>query len=167
MSGGNRPRFRRCREAPRRASLCTREGVFSISWYMGYMKRDCVAVAKGEVAPSVKPTAVGSSKGTHVWAIRCGSPRFRLAAATGLYVLLLAGITGCNAVGPDRWWWGSLNLYLPQWLWGLPGLMLSAASWRWARRWMWAPALCLLWVAGPLMGFCWSPGTSAASAKGF
>ena len=70
-------------------------------------------------------------------------------------------------MGPERWWWSGLNLYLPQWLWGVPGLLILIASLRIAWRWAWAPLLCLVWVAGPLMGLCWGtePPTSAVAGK--
>ena len=65
-----------------------------------------------------------------------------------------------NAEGPEGWWLGSLNLYLPQWLWALPALALAPLTWRLARRWAWAPLLGLAWVLGPLMGLCAHPPAS-------
>jgi endonuclease/exonuclease/phosphatase (EEP) superfamily protein YafD len=57
-------------------------------------------------------------------------------------------------------------MFLPQLLWAGPGLVVvPLALWR-TRRWAWLPAAAVLWVAGPLMGFCWNtaraapPGTS-------
>lgn len=72
------------------------------------------------------------------------------------YAALLAALSLTNLAGPERWWWGAVNLYLPQWLWGIPGAALLAITLRLRWKWAWAPAGCLLWVAGPLMGFCWS-----------
>jgi endonuclease/exonuclease/phosphatase (EEP) superfamily protein YafD len=71
------------------------------------------------------------------------------------YAAGLALLTWGNAAGPERWWWSSLNLYLPQWLWALPGLALLAAAGARQRRWACLPALGIAWVAGPLMGLCW------------
>lgn len=79
-----------------------------------------------------------------------------LPGACFCYAAGLALLTWGNAAGPERWWWSSLNLYLPQWLWALPGLGLLATAFAHRRRWAWLPALGVAWVAGPLMGFCWS-----------
>ena len=97
------------------------------------------------------------------------NPRFLLLLLAA-YVLVLLTLSLSNAVGPERWWVGSLNLYLPQWLWAVPGgLLLPLTGWA-ARRWAWVPLLALLWVFGPLMGFCthWpaSPDTLETSVGG-
>ena len=98
--------------------------------------------------------------------VRLRSPRFYLMVSFVLYGMILAVITLANAIGPDRWWLSGLNLYLPQWLWGLPGLLLTVATFKIAWRAAWFPLLCLLWVAGPLMGFCWGTSLSADAAAG-
>ena len=72
------------------------------------------------------------------------------------YGAALAVLTGLNQVGAERWWFGALNLYLPQVLWAVPALALLAAAPLAGRRWVWAPALYLVWVLGPVMGFHWS-----------
>src|SRR5262245_1108016 len=104
--------------------------------------------------------------GTSVRRRRYRSPRLWLAVFTALYVALLGSLSVANAVGPERWWWGSLNVYLPQWLWGAPGLVVLAASFRVARRWIGVYGLCLLWVFGPLMGFCWAPLSGDSASPG-
>ncbi len=78
-----------------------------------------------------------------------------LFALTLPYLLFLALIALGNASGPERWWGSVFNLYFPQWIWGLPALPLLLAGLIWARRAAILPALALLWVLGPLMGFCW------------
>jgi endonuclease/exonuclease/phosphatase (EEP) superfamily protein YafD len=78
-----------------------------------------------------------------------------LSAANLLYVLVLALVTAVNIYGPEETWLGSLNLYLPQWLWALPAIPLLPLTLRTGWRRIWAPLLCLLWAVGPLMGFCW------------
>lgn len=81
--------------------------------------------------------------------------------------VLMAGVSLVNALGPDRWWWSSLNLYLPQWIWALPWLLLLPLYILRARRLAWIPLCGLLWVLGPLMGFCWRWSTpSVSTAKG-
>lgn len=79
-----------------------------------------------------------------------------LLCLTLLLALLLATLTAMNRLGADRWWFGALNSYLPQAVWGVPGLLLTAALAVTNRRLVWLPLLCVLWVAGPLMGLCWS-----------
>ncbi|UFS69406.1 endonuclease/exonuclease/phosphatase family protein [Geomonas sp. RF6] len=71
-----------------------------------------------------------------------------------LYVALLAAISVLNRFGADRFWFGALNLYLPQAMWLLPGIVLTVVALFVARRWIWLPLLCLLWVIGPVMGLC-------------
>jgi vancomycin resistance protein VanJ len=61
-----------------------------------------------------------------------------------------------NWLGADRWWFGALNLYLPQSIWALPGLLLTGAVATMHRRLLWLPLLCVTWVLGPLMGLHWS-----------
>jgi endonuclease/exonuclease/phosphatase (EEP) superfamily protein YafD len=70
------------------------------------------------------------------------------------YGTILLALTILNRLGADRWWFGALNLYLPQAVWALPGLFLAVFTLVKARRWTWAPLLGMVWVAGPLMGFC-------------
>jgi endonuclease/exonuclease/phosphatase family metal-dependent hydrolase len=71
------------------------------------------------------------------------------------YGAILAAITVLNWFGADRWWLGALNLYLPQSMWLIPGILLTCFTLKFARRWIWLPVLCVFWVAGPIMGFCW------------
>jgi vancomycin resistance protein VanJ len=61
-----------------------------------------------------------------------------------------------NALGPERWWYAGVNMFLPQLLWAGPGVILLPLTALYARRWVWLPPAALLVVAGPLMGFCWS-----------
>ncbi|MBC7962207.1 MAG: endonuclease/exonuclease/phosphatase family protein [Steroidobacteraceae bacterium] len=71
------------------------------------------------------------------------------------YLAILAALTVMNRLGADRWWFGALNLYLPQVVWALPGILLVPLSVKSARRWVWLPLLGIVWVVGSLMGFCW------------
>jgi endonuclease/exonuclease/phosphatase (EEP) superfamily protein YafD len=80
------------------------------------------------------------------------------------YVLLLAFISISNAIGPETWWFGSANLYLPQWVWALPGLPLLLITLVCGWRLAWLPLFCLAYVAGPLMGYCWHPGKPPTTA---
>jgi vancomycin resistance protein VanJ len=71
------------------------------------------------------------------------------------YIIFLFTLTALNFFGADRWWFGALNLYLPQAIWAAPAIPLLIISVMIARRWIWAPLLCIIWVLGPIMGFCW------------
>jgi len=84
-----------------------------------------------------------------------GKSSFLLFALTMCYGGVLAAITVLNEFGADRWWFGSLNLYLPQAMWLVPGAVLACLSLKVMPRWSWLPGLCILWVLGPIMGFCW------------
>jgi len=77
--------------------------------------------------------------------------------ATCVYAVVLVAIIILNATGADRYWPGALNLYLPQIMWALPGVLLAILIFRVDRAWIWAPILCVLWVLGPVMGFRWPP----------
>jgi vancomycin resistance protein VanJ len=88
------------------------------------------------------------------------------------YLLALLGLTISNAAGPESWWLGSLNLYLPQWIWALPAVLILPLTFGFATKWSWVPLLALLWVLGPVMGLCWqwgwpeSPEAAHAVASG-
>jgi vancomycin resistance protein VanJ len=71
------------------------------------------------------------------------------------YGALLAALAVLNRLGPDRWWFGDFNLYLPQVVWLVPGIPLAFICLKVARRWTLLPLCCMVWVLGPLMGFCW------------
>jgi len=75
-----------------------------------------------------------------------------LLTAIILYAALVLTLLISNMVGPERWWLGSLNLYLPQWLWALPGVILLPLTLGLARKWVWLPLAALLCVLGPIMG---------------
>ncbi len=85
-------------------------------------------------------------------AVRKPPPALALLHLAYLLTLLVLAIS--NALGPERWWLGSLNLYLPQWVWALPGAVILPLTVWLARRWAWVPLLALAWVLGPVMGLC-------------
>ncbi len=82
------------------------------------------------------------------------------------YGLFLALITVLNGLGPDRWWLGAFNLYLPQALWLVPVILLAPFAMKFARRWSWVLVLYGLWVCGPIMGFHWAFRPHQAAAQG-
>jgi vancomycin resistance protein VanJ len=77
-----------------------------------------------------------------------------LIGCSAVYLVLLAGLTLLNRCGADLFWPGALNLYLPQALWALPGVLLAGFCLLRAPRWCWLPLSGVAWVAGPLMGLC-------------
>ena len=76
---------------------------------------------------------------------------------TFAYAALLAALSVLNWMGAELLWLGALNLYLPQVMWAAPGVVLALLFFRYDRRRIWLPLVCVLWVLGPIMGFCWSP----------
>ncbi|MEA5113264.1 MAG: endonuclease/exonuclease/phosphatase family protein [Geobacteraceae bacterium] len=98
------------------------------------------------------------------WPARKAS--FCLIALTVCYGGLLAAITILNGLGADRWWFGALNLYLPQAMWLAPGAVLACLALKAMPRWCWLPGLCILWVLGPIMGFCWPLHSAPAQTGG-
>jgi endonuclease/exonuclease/phosphatase (EEP) superfamily protein YafD len=87
-----------------------------------------------------------------------------LFAITICYGTILAVITEIDHFGADRWWFGALNLYLPQAMWLVPGVLLTLISLGIARQWAWLPGFCVIWVLGPIMGLNWSLQASSEPA---
>lgn len=81
-----------------------------------------------------------------------------------VYAGTLAALTLLNRLGPERWWFTAFNLYLPQAIWLIPGVVFIIICFLTARRWLWLPLLCVAWVAGPLMGLCWPWGQAHGSS---
>jgi len=83
-------------------------------------------------------------------------PGLLLVFCTILYGAALLAVTIVNAAGPEKWWLGATNLYLPQLPWALPCVLLFpwylASAWRWS----WIPIALAAWVFVPIMG--WSFG---------
>lgn len=69
--------------------------------------------------------------------------------AVGLVLALLA-----LRMGGDRWWWATVLLFAPRWVWLLPLPAVAAAVLLWRRRTAWLLAAAALLAAWPMMGFC-------------
>jgi vancomycin resistance protein VanJ len=70
--------------------------------------------------------------------------------------------------GGDRWWWATILLFTPRWLWAIPLGVLIPATFLWRRRLWWLAAGTAAWVGGPLMGLCMAlPVGSRRDADGF
>lgn len=83
-------------------------------------------------------------------------PRRGLVWTCFFHAALVASIAVLNALGPERWWVAGVNMFVPQWVWGLPSVVLLPLTAWYVRRWTWLPAITLLYVVGPIMGWCWS-----------
>lgn len=81
------------------------------------------------------------------------------------YAVILAALSILNWSGADRFWWGALNLYLPQIMWVVPGILLLLATLKLDRSWVWLPLLCIVWILGPVMGFNWPLRTPAKTPE--
>ncbi len=87
-----------------------------------------------------------------------------LLTAPWLFVLAVIGLS--NLIGPDRWIPGAINLFLPQWLYALPAIVLVPCFLVAAPRLVWVPLAALLFVATSLMGFTWTfPPTAPLSQR--
>ena len=77
------------------------------------------------------------------------------ALATSLYLLPLLVILAGQLLGPENWWLTGFNLYIPQWIWLVPLILLFPLYLFTARKWLWVPILLLCLVIGPIMGLCY------------
>ncbi len=77
-----------------------------------------------------------------------------VSACTWLYVAAVLAVWLLLWVGGDRWWFATLMLFGPRWLYGLPLLVLAPAAMLTRRRLLWALGAATVVVVGPLMGFC-------------
>jgi endonuclease/exonuclease/phosphatase (EEP) superfamily protein YafD len=110
-------------------------------------------------APLPYPPAAGVTGGSRHSGdlrLRLGRPPRWLVFLTTPYALALLILGVANALGPERWWFTGFNLYMPQWIWGVPGAFLLLLTLIFAWRWAFVPLLLVAWVAGPLMGFRWN-----------
>ncbi len=100
-------------------------------------------------AASPKPAEVTKPRSRLSRAVRravFGFAVLHVAAVVAVWLLLrLAG---------DRWWFATLLLYGPRWIYALPLAVLVPAALLWRRAALWPLALAGLIVAGPIMGLC-------------
>jgi len=66
-------------------------------------------------------------------------------------------------LGGDRWWFATLMLFGPRWIYGLPLALLIPGALVWRRRLLWPLALAVGVLVGPIMGFCFPWSTFARS----
>lgn len=75
-----------------------------------------------------------------------------LTAITVMYTFVIAFITINNLFGPENWWFGSLNLFLPQWPLILPSVILLPFFLRLVWKWTWVPLVLGVWATFGLAG---------------
>jgi endonuclease/exonuclease/phosphatase family metal-dependent hydrolase len=74
--------------------------------------------------------------------------------AVWLYVLGVAAAWLILWQGGDRWWFATLMLFGPRWIYALPLIVLVPAAVRLRRRLLLPLALSAVVAVGPIMGFC-------------
>ncbi len=93
------------------------------------------------------------------------APRWLVVMYIAWFGLLLLP-TVFNILGPERTWFGAANMYLPQWGWALPALLIVPLTiWKQPRLLI-ASVLLLSWVVFVLMGFEWHPAKSLPTGPG-
>lgn len=91
-------------------------------------------------------------------------PKRGLDTLAVLWIAALAVVGISNAWGPENWWFGATNLYLPQWIYALPAVVLLPVYAIYYPRHLAVPIACVLYVAWPLMGFTWTFPRAASGA---
>lgn len=69
------------------------------------------------------------------------------------YALAVLGIWALMVFTGDRWWFGTVLLYGPRWIYFFPLLVLVPPALFWKRRRLWPLGLTALFIAWQLMGF--------------
>lgn len=69
------------------------------------------------------------------------------------YALAVVGVWALMVITGDRWWFGTVLLYGPRWIYFFPLLVLVPLAFFWHRRRLWPLGLIALFIAWPLMGF--------------
>jgi len=71
-----------------------------------------------------------------------------------LYVAAIVALWLLLRLAGDRWWFATLLLYGPRWVYALPLAALAPAALLWRRASLWPLALAGLIVVWPIMGLC-------------
>jgi len=83
--------------------------------------------------------------------------RRRAALAASLcvygYTAAVLGVWALLRLAGDRWWFASILLLGPRWVYALPLVVLAPLALVWRRRWLWPLGLAAIVIVGPIMGF--------------
>ncbi|WP_305047088.1 endonuclease/exonuclease/phosphatase family protein [Geoalkalibacter sp.] len=69
------------------------------------------------------------------------------------YALAVVGVWALMFFTGDRWWFGTVLLYGPRWIYFFPLFVLVPLALLWNRRGLWLLGLTALVIAWPMMGF--------------
>jgi len=67
-----------------------------------------------------------------------------------IYALTVLGAWGLLFWGGDRWWFATVMLYSPRWIYALPLIVLVPTALLWRRRMLWVLTAAALIVGGPI-----------------
>ena len=84
---------------------------------------------------------------------RLAAIRRRLAAGHWVYTVALVLVAASLYIAGDRTWWGTVLLFSPRWIFGLPLLLLVPLALRYRRKWLWWDAALVALLLGLVMGF--------------
>lgn len=76
-----------------------------------------------------------------------------LAGCVCLYTLSVFGVWLLLRFAGDRWWFATLLLFGPRWIYAIPLMGLVPLSLLCGRRWLWPLGLSAVVAVGPIMGF--------------
>lgn len=81
-------------------------------------------------------------------------PRRLAIVAAWLYVCFLLGVWTAIHWGGDRWWWATVLLFLPRWVFALPLLALVPVATIYRRKMVLPVALAVTAILFPITGLC-------------
>ncbi len=80
--------------------------------------------------------------------------RFSAGPLVWIYTVGVLAVWALLRIGGDRWWFPTLMLYGPRWIYGLPLLVLAPLAATLRRRLIWPLGIAAAVVMGPIMGLC-------------
>lgn len=69
------------------------------------------------------------------------------------YLVVLIGLWALLWLAGDRWWFATLLLMGPRWIYALPMIVLMPLAVFWRRAWLWPLGISAVLMAWPIMGF--------------
>jgi endonuclease/exonuclease/phosphatase family metal-dependent hydrolase len=68
------------------------------------------------------------------------------------YLMAVLAVWGIIWFTGDKWWFGTVLLYGPRWIYALPLIGFVPLALLWYRRWLWPLGLTMLLIVWPVMG---------------